>query len=51
MVESLDADSLTEIDRACVMLAQQRADEIRAGKASSIPAQDVLKEARRSLGE
>ena len=44
-----DAQPLTEIDEAWIKLAQQRADEIRAGTAETFPAEQVLDEMRRSL--
>lgn len=50
MVESLDAAPLTEVDQAWINLAQRRADEIRAGTAKTYSAEEVLSEARRSIG-
>ena len=51
MVESLvDAAQLTEVDQAWIDLAQRRADEIRAGTAKTYSAEEVLSEARRSIG-
>ena len=50
MVESLDDAPLTDIDQAWIKLAQQRADEIRAGTAKTHDADDVIAEARRSIG-
>lgn len=50
MVESLDAAPLTEVDQAWINLAQRRADEIRAGTAKTYSAEEVLNEARRSIG-
>ena len=44
-----DAQPLTEIDQAWIKLAQQRADEIRAGTAETFPAEQVIDEMRRSL--
>ena len=44
-----DAKPLTEIDKAWIKLAQQRADEIRAGTAETFPAEQVIDEMRRSL--
>ena len=50
MVESLDDAPLTEVDQAWIKLAQRRADEIRAGTAKTYSAEEVLSEARRSIG-
>jgi putative addiction module component (TIGR02574 family) len=50
MVESLDAAPLTDVDQAWINLAQRRADEIRAGTAKTYSAEEVLSEARRSIG-
>ena len=50
MVESLDDAPLTDIDQAWIKLAQQRADEIRAGTAKTYDADAVIAEARRSIG-
>ncbi len=50
MVESLDAAPLTEVDEAWINLAQRRAEEIRAGTAKTYSAEEILSEARRSLG-
>ena len=44
-----DAKPLTEIDEAWIKLAQQRADEIRAGTADTFPAEQVIDEMRRRL--
>ena len=44
-----DAKQLAEIDEAWIKLAQQRADEIRAGTAETFPAEQVIDEMRRSL--
>ena len=44
-----DAKQLTEIDEAWIKLAQQRADEIRAGTAETFPAEQVIDEIRHSL--
>ena len=44
-----DAQPLTEIDEAWIKLAQQRADEIRAGTAAAFPAEQVIDQMRRSL--
>ena len=44
-----DAKQLTEIDEAWIKLAQQRADEIRAGTAAAFPAEQVIDQMRRSL--
>lgn len=49
MIESLDAAPLTDIDHAWITLAQRRADEIRAGIATTYSAEEVLSAARRSI--
>ena len=51
MVESLDAAPLTEIDQAWINLARRRADEIRAGVATTHSAEEVLEAARRIVGK
>ena len=50
MVESLDAAPLTEVDQAWIALAQRRALEVREGTAKTYSADEVLDEARRSVG-
>ncbi|MCY7306954.1 MAG: addiction module protein [Rhodoferax sp.] len=50
MVESLDQAPLTDIDQAWIQLAQQRAEEVRTGTAKTYDADDVIAEARRSIG-
>ena len=49
LVESLDADSLTEIDRLWLSEAKRRRDEVRAGKVKTIPSEDALRSVRDSL--
>ena len=49
LVESLDADSLTEIDRLWLSEAKRRRDEVRAGKVQTIPGEDALRSVRDSL--
>ena len=50
MIESQDGAPLSDIDHAWIRLAQQRADEIRAGTAKTHDADDVIAQARRSIG-
>ena len=42
-------ESLTEIDKAWIGLAQRRADEIRAGTATRHDADEVINQARRTI--
>ena len=49
MVKNLDDAPLTDIDQAWIRLAQQRADEIRAGTAKTFDADEVIAEARHSI--
>ena len=50
MVESLDAAPLTEVDQAWITLAQRRALEVREGTAKTYSADEVVNQARRSIG-
>jgi len=50
MVESQDGAPLTDIDQVWIRLAQQRADEIRAGTAKTHDADEVMAAARRVIG-
>jgi len=47
LVESLDADALTEIDRLWLSEAKRRRDEVRADKVKTIPGDEAL----RSVGD
>jgi len=49
LVESLDDAPLNDIDRAWVEEAKRRRDEVRAGKAKTIPAEEALEQIRDSL--
>ena len=49
LVESLDADALTEIDKLWLSEAKRRRDEVRAGKVKTIPGDEALKSVRESL--
>jgi putative addiction module component len=49
LVESLDADSLTEIDQLWLSEAKRRRDEVRAGTVKTIPGDEALRSVRESL--
>ena len=49
LVESLDADALTEIDRLWLSEAKRRRDEVRSGKVKTIPRDEALQSVRDSL--
>ena len=49
LVESLDADTLTEIDQLWLSEAKRRRDEVRAGKVQTIPGDQALQRVRDSL--
>ena len=49
LVESLDADALTEIDRLWLSEAKGRRDEVRSGKVETIPGDEALRSVRDSL--
>jgi len=49
LVESFDADALTEIDQLRLSEAKRRRDEVRAGKVKTIPGDDALLIVRDSL--
>jgi len=49
LVESLDTALLSKVDRAWLDLAKRRRDEIRSGKASTIPADEALRQVRVAL--
>ena len=46
LVESLDADTLTEIDQLWLSEAKRRRDEVRAGKVQTIPGDQALQRVR-----
>jgi hypothetical protein len=49
LVESLDGDALTHIDRLWLSEAKRRRDEVRAGKVKTIPGEEALLSVRDSL--
>ena len=49
LVESLDADALTEIDRLWLTEAKRRRDEVRTGIVKTIPGDEALRSVRDSL--
>jgi len=49
LVESLDADTLTEIDRLWLSEAKRRRDEVRSGRVKTIPGDEALRRVRDSL--
>ena len=49
LVESLDADALTEIDQLWLSEAKRRRDEVRSGKVKTIPGEEALRSVRDSL--
>jgi len=49
LVESLDADALTNIDRLWLSEAKRRRDEVRSGKVKTIPGEEALRSVRDSL--
>ena len=49
LVESLDADALTEIDQLWLSEAKRRRDEVRSGKVKTIPGDEALRSVRDSL--
>jgi len=49
LVESLDADALTEIDRLWLSEAKRRRDEVRSGRVKTIPGDEALQSVRDSL--
>jgi hypothetical protein len=51
LVESLDADALTEIDKFWLSEAKRRRDEVRTGKVKTIPGDEALRSVRDSLRE
>jgi len=50
LVESLDADGLTEIDRRWLAEAVRRRDDIRTGRVGTVPGEEALQSVRDSLG-
>ena len=51
LVESLDDAPLSEIDEAWIALAESRLNEIRSGVIQTVPAQHVIDDANRFLGQ
>ena len=49
LVESLGATQLGRIDRAWLADAKRRRDEIRSGKASTVPASEAVRKVRDAL--
>ena len=49
LVDSLDADALTQIDRLWLAEAERRRDEVRTGSAKTIPGDEALRRVRDSL--
>ena len=49
LVESLDAEAFTDIDRLWFSEAKRRRDEVRAGNAKTIPGDEALRSVRDSL--
>jgi hypothetical protein len=49
LIESLDAEALTHIDRLWLSEAKRRRDEVRAGKVKTIPGEEALRSVRDSL--
>ena len=49
LVESLDAEALSDIDQLWLSEAKRRRDEVRAGKVKTIPGDDALQSVRDSL--
>jgi hypothetical protein len=49
LVESLDADALTGIDKLWLSEAKRRRDEVRAGTVKTIPGDEALRNVRESL--
>ena len=49
LVESLDTEALTKIDRLWLSEAKRRRDEVRSGKLKTIPGDEALRSVRDSL--
>ncbi|HMH41987.1 MAG TPA: addiction module protein [Pyrinomonadaceae bacterium] len=49
LVESLDADALTDIDRLWLAEAKRRRDEVRSGEVKTIPGDEALRRVRDSV--
>jgi len=49
LVESLDTDTLSKIDRLWLSEAKRRRDEVRAGKVKTISGDEALRSVRDSL--
>ncbi len=50
LVESLDTAALSSIDATWLAEAKRRRDEVRSGRAKTIPGDEALADVRRSLG-
>ena len=50
LVESLDAAATTRIDQLWVGVAKRRRDEVRQGKAKTVPGDEALARVRRAVG-
>lgn len=51
LVESLDAEGLSEIDRLWLDVAMRRLDELRSGAVTPIDAVEAIRRARAAIGE
>lgn len=51
IVESLDASELNRIDRLWITEAMRRRDEVRAGRAETIPGDEALARVGRAIGK
>jgi len=49
IVESLDKEALTQIDRLWLSEAKRRRDEVRSGKVKTIPGDEALRRVRDSV--
>ena len=49
LVESLEGDEIGQIQKAWVSEAKRRRDEVRAGKVSTVPGDEALREVRDSI--
>jgi putative addiction module component (TIGR02574 family) len=49
LVESLDAETLTELDKKWIAEAKRRRDEVRNGYAQTIPGPEALQRVRDSI--
>ena len=49
LVESLEGDEIEQIQKAWVSEAKRRRDEVRAGKVSTVPGDEALRDVRDSI--